>query len=168
MCPCVCVCVRVCVCGERFDQSNVVSLPSECNSVLVSMSTTGPVLFHTNVKRRSKQDWGGSILGCAVTADMTTYESQTHRSAKARDMVPTGSTVMGFLARETGAGSGDTWLGCANSVPEVREIVKPRTAVRFLQEGGSEYAQACTCLFWILDFGSWLGHGKNSLMTSVP
>jgi hypothetical protein len=149
----VSVCVSVCVWRERFDQSNVVSLPSECNSVLVSMSTTGPVLFHTNVKRRSKQDWGGSILGCAVTADMTTYESQTHRSAKARDMVPTGSTVMGFLARETGAGSGDTWLGCANSVPEVGEIVEPRTAVRFLQEGGSEYAQACTCLFWILEAG---------------
>jgi hypothetical protein len=117
------------------------------------MSTTGPVLFHTNVKRRSKQDWGGSILGYAVTADMTTYESQTHRSAKARDMVPTGSTVMGFRARETGAGSGDTWFEYGSSVPGVREIVKPRTAVRFLQEGGSEDAQACTCLVWILEAG---------------
>jgi hypothetical protein len=63
-------------------------------------------------------------------------------------MDPTGSTMMGYGARESGAGSGvDTWLEEASSIPGVRDIVKPCTAVRLLQEDGSEDAQARTWLF---------------------
>jgi hypothetical protein len=67
--------------------------------------------------------------------------------------------MMGYGARESGAGSGvDTWLEEASSIPGVRDIVKPCTAVRLLQEDGSEDAQAassCASSCQTLRVGPW-------------
>jgi hypothetical protein len=86
--------VSVCLC-IAFDQSTVVSLPSV--TAFVSTSNAGPYSVYTNVKMPGKQDWDGSTLACAVTADMTTYESQIHRSAEARGIHPDGVHRDGIL-----------------------------------------------------------------------
>jgi hypothetical protein len=80
-CECVRVNVSVCLCIAVFDESTVVSL-SSVTVYLVSVSTTGSLLFHTNMERASKPDCNSSKPACAVTADMTTYESQNPQISK--------------------------------------------------------------------------------------